>query len=37
LARAVVRHERTLQLVLGVALVAVGAWDLATNLPSILA
>jgi cytochrome c-type biogenesis protein len=37
LARAVVRHERTLQLVLGVALVAIGAWDLATNLPSILA
>jgi cytochrome c-type biogenesis protein len=37
LARAVVRHERTLQLVLGAALVAIGAWDLATNLPSILA
>jgi cytochrome c-type biogenesis protein len=37
LARAVVRHERALQLVLGVALVAIGAWDLATNLPSILA
>ncbi|MGH2455636.1 MAG: cytochrome c biogenesis protein CcdA [Candidatus Limnocylindria bacterium] len=37
LARAVVRHERTLQLVLGVALVAIGAWDLAANLPSILA
>jgi len=37
LARAVVRHERTLQLVLGVALVAIGAWDLANNLPFILA
>jgi cytochrome c-type biogenesis protein len=37
LARAVLRHERTLQLVLGVALVAIGAWDLATSLPFILA
>jgi cytochrome c-type biogenesis protein len=37
LARAVVRYERPLQLVLGLALVAVGAWDLATNLPLIVA
>jgi len=36
-ARAVVRHERLLQLVLGLALVAVGVWDLASNLPLILA
>jgi cytochrome c-type biogenesis protein len=37
LARALVRHERTLQIVLGVALVAIGAWDLASNLPFFLA
>src|SRR5919106_104905 len=37
LARAVVRYERPLQLVLGLALVAVGVWDLASNLPLILA
>jgi cytochrome c-type biogenesis protein len=37
LARAVVRYERPLQLVLGVALVAVGVWDLASNLPLIVA
>ncbi|HUF07151.1 MAG TPA: cytochrome c biogenesis protein CcdA [Candidatus Binatia bacterium] len=37
LARAVVRYERPLQLVLGLALVAVGIWDLASNLPLILA
>lgn len=36
LARAVVRHERLLQVVMGVALVAVGAWDLASNLPRIV-
>jgi len=36
LARAVVRYERPLQLVLGSALVAVGIWDLAVNLPLIL-
>lgn len=36
LARAVVRHERALQLILGAALVAVGIWDLAVNLPLIL-
>ena len=36
LARAVVRHERLLQLVMGAALVAVGAWDLANNLPRII-
>ncbi|MFN2483951.1 MAG: cytochrome c biogenesis protein CcdA [Candidatus Limnocylindria bacterium] len=34
--RAVVKHERALQLVVGVALIAVGAWDLASNLPRIL-
>lgn len=37
LARALVRHERALQLVLGVALVAVGIWDLTVNLPLIVA
>lgn len=37
LARAVVRYERPLQLVLGLALVVVGIWDLASNLPLILA
>jgi len=36
LARAVVRWERPLQLVLGTALVAVGVWDLTVNLPLIL-
>ena len=36
LARAVVRYERPLQLVLGSALVAVGVWDLSVNLPLIL-
>jgi cytochrome c-type biogenesis protein len=36
LARAVVRHERPLQLLMGAALVAVGAWDLASNLPRIV-
>ena len=36
LARAVVRYERPLQLVLGAALVAVGVWDLTVNLPLIL-
>jgi len=36
LARAVVRYERPLQLVLGAALVAVGLWDLTVNLPLIL-
>jgi cytochrome c-type biogenesis protein len=37
IASAVVRHERPLQLVMGIALVAVGAWDLWVNLPNILA
>jgi len=37
LARALVRHERRLQLILGVVLVAVGIWDLSVNLPLILA
>jgi cytochrome c-type biogenesis protein len=36
LAAAVVRHERPIQLVLGVALVAIGLWDLSNNLPMIL-
>ncbi len=36
LARAIVRYERPLQLVLGTALVAVGVWDLTVNLPLIL-
>jgi cytochrome c-type biogenesis protein len=36
LARAVVRFERPLQLVLGTALVAVGVWDLTNNLPLLL-
>lgn len=36
LAQAVVRYERPLQLVLGAALVAIGAWDLWTNLPLVL-
>jgi cytochrome c-type biogenesis protein len=31
LARTLVRHERPIQVVLGVVLVAVGAWDLANN------
>jgi cytochrome c-type biogenesis protein len=37
LARAVVRYERPLQLILGATLVAVGIWDLTVNLPLILA
>ena len=36
LARSLVRWERALQLVLGTALVVIGAWDLAVNLPSLL-
>jgi len=36
LARALVRWERPLQLVLGIALIAIGAWDLATNLPQVI-
>ena len=36
LARAIVRYERPLQLILGTALVAVGIWDLTANLPLIL-
>ena len=36
LARAISRHERPLQLVLGAALLAVGLWDLTVNLPLIL-
>jgi len=36
LARTMVRWERPIQLVLGVALIAIGAWDLWTNLPQVL-
>jgi len=36
LARAIVRHERGWQLVLGAALLAVGVWDLRVNLPLIV-
>lgn len=36
LARALVRWERPLQLVVGAALVAVGLWDLSQNMPSLL-
>jgi len=36
LARAVVHWERPLQLVLGVLLVVIGAWDLWVNLPQVL-
>lgn len=36
LARLLVRYERPLQLLVGVALVAVGLWDLAVNLPALL-
>lgn len=36
LARAAMRWERPLQLVLGTALVAVGLWDLSVNLPQVI-
>ena len=36
LARALVRWERPLQVVLGVVLVAIGAWDLWVNLPQVM-
>jgi cytochrome c-type biogenesis protein len=36
LARAMSRHERPIQLVLGAALLAVGVWDLSVNLPLIV-
>jgi cytochrome c-type biogenesis protein len=36
LARAVVRWERPIQVVLGLALIGVGAWDLSNNLPRAL-
>lgn len=36
IARAVVRWERPLQLVLGTALVVIGAWDLWVNLPQVI-
>jgi cytochrome c-type biogenesis protein len=35
LARALVRWERPLQVVLGVILVAIGLWDLSVNLPQV--
>jgi cytochrome c-type biogenesis protein len=37
LARAISRHERPFQLVLGALLVAVGIWDLSVNLPLVIA
>lgn len=37
LARLMIRFERPLQIVIGVALIAVGTWDLAINLPAFLA
>lgn len=37
LARLLVRFERPLQVAIGLALVAIGAWDLALNLPALLA
>ena len=37
LSRFIVRHERPIQVVMGLALLAVGAWDLAINLPALLA
>ncbi|MGH2402388.1 MAG: cytochrome c biogenesis protein CcdA [Candidatus Limnocylindria bacterium] len=37
LARALVRWERGLQVVLGLALVAIGIWDLFQNLPNLVA
>jgi cytochrome c-type biogenesis protein len=36
LARAISRHERPTQVVLGAALLAVGVWDLSVNLPLIV-
>ena len=36
LARWIARRERQVQLVMGVVLVAVGAWDLATNGPALI-
>jgi len=36
LARALVRWERPLQVVLGAVLVAIGAWDLWVNLPQVI-
>jgi len=36
MARAIVRWERPLQVVLGVALIVIGVWDLWTNLPQVV-
>ena len=36
IARALVRWERPLQVVIGAALVAIGAWDLSVNVPQLL-
>ena len=36
LARGLVRWERLLQVVLGVALLVIGAWDLWSNLPNLI-
>lgn len=35
--RIIVRHERPIQVVMGLALLAVGVWDLSLNLPELLA
>jgi len=36
LARLLIRFERPLQVVIGIALIAVGVWDLSINLPALL-
>ena len=36
LASAVIRWERPLQIVMGVLLIGIGAWDLWVNLPQVL-
>jgi cytochrome c-type biogenesis protein len=36
LARAWVQWERPIQVLLGLALVAIGAWDLSVNLPQVI-
>jgi hypothetical protein len=36
-ARTLTRYERPIQLVVGIALVTVGIWDLSVNLPNIVA
>jgi cytochrome c biogenesis protein CcdA len=36
LTRLLIRRERPIQLVMGAALVVVGAWDLSLNLPALM-